>query len=236
MLCQGRACEVSVFLPLTIGQNPDKIGIKGREKTMALLMVHLLVAQRWAAAHEQYRGCPEFYLGAISPDAIHVRDKDDKSHKNEIHLNNWTVAHPEDVLEYWRTRRTPFDIGYGVHVLTDAQWVPRFRSAFPQMIHADGKVDVATYYNDTFITDYGLYHDCEGVRLFDLVERATAPSDHPLLTQYELQQWQRQMVAAYRGECPKHEPVRWIDREFVDAFIDDSQELLNKIWGRHEHE
>ena len=36
---------------------------------MALLMVHLLAAERWAQKHEEYRNCPDFYLGAISPDA-----------------------------------------------------------------------------------------------------------------------------------------------------------------------
>ena len=68
---------------------------------MALTMVHLLVAARWAEGYPTYADCPEFYLGAISPDAIHIRDKDDKSHKNEIHLNNWVNPHPEDVIDYW---------------------------------------------------------------------------------------------------------------------------------------
>ena len=44
---------------------------------MALTMVHLLVADRWAAEHPAYMDSPEYYLGAVSPDAIHIRDKDD---------------------------------------------------------------------------------------------------------------------------------------------------------------
>ena len=101
---------------------------------MALTMVHLLAADRWAQGRPAYRDCPEFYYGAISPDAVHVRDGYDKSHKNEIHLNNWCELHEDDVLNYWHRRFTPFDVGYGVHVLTDAQWVPRYKQCLPGLL------------------------------------------------------------------------------------------------------
>lgn len=203
---------------------------------MALLTTHLLVARRWAQRHPEFENCPEFYLGAISPDAIHIRDGNDKSHKNEIHLNNWTSLHEEDVLCYWRKRSKPFDAGYGVHVLTDAQWVPRFRSAFPQLVLADGKLDVNAYYNDTFVTDYALYRECGGEKLFDLVFRGRAPEDHPLLTKDEIEAWKVQMTEAYRGECPKKAPVRFIDRAFVLRFVEQCQPLLDEVWRRHEDE
>ena len=54
---------------------------------MALSMVHLLLARSWARGHKAYLECPEFYLGAISPDAMHVRFHDDKSRKDEFHLS-----------------------------------------------------------------------------------------------------------------------------------------------------
>lgn len=203
---------------------------------MALLMVHLLAARRWAEGHAEYVDCPEFYLGAISPDAIHVRDHDDKSHKNEIHLNNWFCPHPDEVIAYWREHHAPFDIGYGIHVLTDAQWVPRYRARLPQILLPDGKVNVQIYYNDTFVTDFQLYRDQGGARLFDLVERGQAPQDHPLLTHYELDEWRKMMVASYRGECPKHGPARYIDRAYVESFLSDCQELFEETYGRYLHE
>ena len=203
---------------------------------MALLMVHLLAAQRWARTRSEFCDCPEFYLGTISPDAIHVRDHDDKSHKNEIHLNNWMSPHPDDVLSYWRAHHTPFDIGYGIHVLTDAQWVPRFRARVPEVLLPDGKVNTDIYYNDTFVTDFGLYRDCGGRELFGMVEQGRAPADHPLLTHYELDEWRKMMVDSYRGECPKHEPVRYIGREYVERFLDDCQALFDETYWRFEHE
>ena len=80
--------------------------------------------------HEAYLECPEFYLGAISPDAMHVRFHNDKSHKDEFHLGNWGSVHVERVHEYWREHFTPFDVGYGVHALTDGYWVPSVKGDF----------------------------------------------------------------------------------------------------------
>ena len=200
---------------------------------MALQMVHLLVAREWAQAHDAYKDCPEFYLGAISPDAIHIRDGNDKSRKNEFHLYNWTSPDVDKVLEYWKEHFTPFDIGYGIHVLTDAQWVPRFRSRLTQLIYPDGKLDTATYYNDTYVTDFELYRDCGGCGLFDIVERACSPEDHPLLTKAEFDAWREDMLRMYRGECPKNDPVKYITRAYVGEFVRDAQAMLQEVYARH---
>ena len=199
---------------------------------MALQMVHLLIAREWAQAHDEYRNCPEYYLGAISPDAIHIRDGNDKSRKDEFHLYNWKEPHVENVLEYWQEYHSPFDIGFGIHVLTDAQWVPRYRSRIPQLVYPDGKIDIATYYNDTYVTDFELYRDCGGRELFDLIERGQAPENHPLLTRVEFEQWKRDMLICYRGECPKNDPVKYIDRAYIEEFVRDAQAMLNEVYGR----
>lgn len=200
---------------------------------MALQMVHLLVAREWAQAHDAYRDCPEFYLGAISPDAIHIRDGNDKSRKNEFHFNNWTSPDVDKVLEYWKEHSTPFDIGYGIHVLTDAQWVPRFRSRLTQLIYPDGKLDTTTYYNDTYVTDFELYRDCGGKELFDTIERACPPDDHPLLTAAEFDAWRKDMLEMYRGECPKNDPVKYVTRQYVEEFVHDAQAMLRDVFGTH---
>lgn len=200
---------------------------------MALTMVHLLAADRWAQGHPEYRECPEFFLGALSPDAIHVRDHDDKSHKDEIHLYNWRSPHPQPVIDYWHARSAPFDIGYGVHVLTDAQWVPRYAALLPGLFRADGKLDTDIYYNDCFQTDFAFYNEEPRLRaLMALVAKADVPEDHPLLTRDELDQWRRDIAAAYRGACRFHDPVKNIDAAFVRAFIDDSTALIDAVYAR----
>ena len=200
---------------------------------MALQMVHLLVAREWAQAHDEYRDCPEYYLGAISPDAIHIRDGNDKSRKDEFHLYNWKEPHVDNVIDYWRGHHSPFDIGFGIHVLTDAQWVPRYRSRNPQLVYPDGKIDIATYYNDTYVTDFELYRECGGKKLFNLIERGKAPENHPLLTQGEFEQWKRDMLECYRGQCPKSDPVKYITRAYIDDFAADAQALLNEVYNRY---
>lgn len=201
---------------------------------MALTMVHLLAADRWARGHEEYLQDPGFFYGAISPDAIHVRDGNDKSHKNEIHLMNWNSPHPEEVLAYWERHAAPFDIGYGVHVLTDGQWVPRFKARLPGMMRPDGKLNTDIYYNDTFVTDFRLYHANPRLgEVLRLIEIADTPDDHPLLTAYELSRWRTMILDTYRGECPAHEHVRFVDEEYVMSFVDDCIGLIDDVFGKY---
>lgn len=198
---------------------------------MALTMVHLLTADVWASRHAQYRDCPEFYYGVVSPDAIHVRDGYDKSHKNEIHLNNWGTPHPEDVVAYWREHRTPFDVGYGIHVLTDAQWVPRYRRLLPGLFKPDGKLDVERYYIDTFVTDFRLLNSNPRAKaLLALLERAQTPDDHPLLTAYEFATWREMILTAYRGSCPRSGEVRYIDEDYVQSFAEACLPFLDEVF------
>ena len=200
---------------------------------MALIMVHLLAGDRWAQRHPAYLDCPEFYYGVISPDAIHIRDGNDKSHKDEIHLHNWGRPHPDEVVDYWRKHRTPFDIGYGVHVLTDAQWVPRYRERLPGILKPDGKLDTDIYYNDTFVTDFRLFHKIPRLaELLDMVEAAEPAADHPLLTADEFDQWRRMIAKAYRGECPKNGPVRFVDEAYVLEFVDDCVSMIDDVYAQ----
>ena len=199
---------------------------------MALTMVHLLAADRWAAGHPEFAECPEFYLGVISPDAIHIRDHDDKSRKDLFHLYNWQAPHPEKVVEYWRDWRSPFDIGYGVHVLTDCQWVPRFKARLRGMFRPDGKLNTDIYYNDTFVTDFKMYRESPRLQaLLTMIERARLPLDHPLLTRDEFDAWRRLILEAYRGECPRHDPVRFIDVDYVRSFVVDCIPMIDRVFA-----
>ena len=200
---------------------------------MAYMMVHLLVARRWAERHAQYRDNPDFLYGAISPDAIHVRDGNDKSHKNVIHLNNWGTFHEKDVLDYWRARSSPFDVGYGVHVLTDAQWVPRYKKRLRGLFREDGSLDIDFYFRENIATDFALRDELpDAETLLGLVERGETPEDHPLLTAYEISRWRELMVEAYRGECPKPGLSRFVTPAYVHEFVEDSLALIDEVYGK----
>ena len=200
---------------------------------MALPMVHLLAAWAWAQDKPELRENPDYYLGAISPDAIHIRDGGDKSRKDEFHLHNWRRPAPDEVLAYWMEHFTPFDLGYGIHVLLDGQWAVGFRRCFPEMLLPNGKPDPKIYYNDTCITDFELYHTSKLTPfLMDMVMRGRAPEDHPLLTRREFELWRRDTMAFYDRACPMSDPVRYIDRKYVEAFLRDCTEMMTETYER----
>ncbi len=200
---------------------------------MAYMMVHLLVARRWAEGHPEFLESPEFYYGAIAPDAIHVRDGNDKSHKNEIHLNNWGRLHEQDVIDYWHERLSPFDVGYGVHVLTDAQWVPRYEERLRGLFKPNGKLDIDLYFLENITTDFALRDRTPWIgHLLDLIDAAETPGDHPLLTAYEIGRWREMMVEAYRNPCPKEHASRFVTPEYVLEFVEDSLALINRVYGK----
>lgn len=204
---------------------------------MALTMVHLLVAEKWAQAHPEMHACPEFYLGSISPDAIHVRYKSDKSRKNEFHLNNWVTPNPEDVIAYWKDYKTPFDIGYGVHVLTDAQWVPRCKTRLKDMYFENGLLNTDIYYNDTFVTDFAL-HGCTpwAKKVFGMMACAVPSNNHPYLTEEEFDIWRSDIIKTYEGKCPMNKPVKFVTESYVMDFVKDSIAFIEETYRRAFHD
>ena len=202
---------------------------------MALPMVHLLAAYRWAQDRPAYAACPEFYLGTVSPDAIHIRDGNDKSRKNEFHLNNWRTPDADAVEEYWKTHFTPFDVGYGIHVLLDGHWAVGFRRDFPQMLFPSGKPDPEIYYNDTFTSDYRTYHESPLTPFFiEMLSTAKAPADHPLLTAQEIDAWRQWTLDFYINKKPSGNPVRFITPEYINAFLEKIPDVFSEVYERME--
>lgn len=200
---------------------------------MALPMVHLLAAQIWAQDKPELKSNPDYYLGTISPDAIHIRDGNDKSHKNEIHLNNWRSPDPDRVFQYWKEHHTPFDIGYGVHLLIDGQWAVRFRERLKGMLLPDGRPNPDIYYNDTCVTDFRFYNESgETQFLMDMVRQGNAPESHPMLTKHEFDEWQKEIFAFYQRPCPKNDPVRFVTMEYVEAFLRECMKMIDDTYGR----
>ena len=200
---------------------------------MALPIVHLLAAQSWAKDKPALAQCPEFYLGAISPDGIHIRDGKDKSRKNEIHLGNWGALHPERVYEYWTEHFSPFDIGYGIHVLTDAFWGPMLRRQLPELLSPEGRVRTDIYYSDTQRTDFDLLaHVAEAADILDLIARAEVPQAHPLLTKEELGAWRATVLEYYRRPCPVNAPAVYVTEAYVQEFLRQARPFLCDITRR----
>lgn len=200
---------------------------------MALPMVHLIAARRFAQDKSGLFGNADYYFGAIAPDSIHIRDGNDKSHKDYVHLGNWRRPQPENVVAYWQEHFTPFDIGYGIHVLLDGQWACGFRRDFPEMLIEGRKPDPAIYYNDTCRCDFEFYEKLpERAELFALVARGCAPEDHPYLTRAEFDGYRASIMKFYDRECPMKSPNRFITTEYIRGFLDRCTDMMQDCYER----
>ena len=63
-----------------------------------------------------------------------------------------------------------------------------------------------------------------------MLEIAEAPEDHPLMTAHEFDAWRGVILDAYRGECPQHDPVKFITERYVRDFAADSLALIDEIF------
>ena len=95
---------------------------------MPLPMVHLSVAHGLIEDHG-YPDCPDFYLGSIVPDAIHMRPGTNGQDKRTVHLrgeNGLDLDRLRALLGDGDEERSEearaFLLGYAAHVLTDVLW------------------------------------------------------------------------------------------------------------------
>lgn len=203
---------------------------------MALPMAHLLAAYDWARDREELLNCPEYYLGAIAPDAVHVRDGGDKSRKDDVHLNNWRRPNEEAVARFWRDHQTPFEIGYGIHVLLDGHWANSFRRDFPQILNENGRPIPELYYHDAFSVDREFYLTSELTPFFmDMLNRANAPKELIIppdekLTGKEFLQWRSDTIGYYIDPPMRAGTPKYITTEYTRLFIDRCGEIFTRVW------
>lgn len=188
---------------------------------MAFPMVHLLIADQWAQDKPELRECPAYFLGALAPDAIHMREPIKYPHdKNITHLNALPASRfdTHDLLSYWQARRSPFDLGYAIHVLTDVLWVRFYKDTYPTLI-VGGHTDNTRYYPDANRIDARLYAEhAARPRLCALLAQAAAPDDHPLLSKAEIEGWRDRVIESF-GKEPDTNPLKVFSYDDIDRLI-----------------
>lgn len=194
---------------------------------MPLPMVHLLTARRWAMNRAEFWDSPDFYLGAIAPDAIHMRPGVNRDDKRVTHLDVWAGG-PGIALDYLTRRSGAFDVGYCLHILTDFHWVRHVRRTYPQLVGPDDRIIGEIYYPDCDQADEGLYSgSAERPGIWRLLTRASPPQDHPLLTSREIDGWKKRVLEGF-GAKPAR-PARVITFEAVRSFIEAVQPALSGV-------
>lgn len=172
---------------------------------MPYQMMHLLIADAYAVDKPWLSNNADFYLGIIAPDAIHMRagnitDID----KYGTHLKPTGPDGLREVTAYWMEQtRTPFHIGYGVHVITDRLWTRHYPTAFPALMRANGSTITEIYRPDADWVDRTLQSQSPNSdRLLHLLSQAVAPPSHPLLTTAEIDQWRWHVMNEYMPPKP----------------------------------
>lgn len=198
---------------------------------MAYPTLHLLVAAQ-ATSGTALAEEDAYLLGAIAPDAIHMRHGTCTSlGKRETHL----LARGDGVAEseaYLAAHgRAPFHLGYAVHVRTDRLWVRFFKEAYPALILPDGHVDPAAYQPDADWIDRALAAEVlPRTSILFRLARAVPPEDHPLLSAAEIGGWRDRYVALYSAiqAMPPGAPVH-MRLARVQAFMAEAARTLRQM-------
>ena len=202
---------------------------------MPLPMVHLAIAKNLYNAGFKVNSPPQFFLGAISPDAIHMRPNTDHADKRKTHLSsniNWIDM---DEAEYQKhiadfvdenSNKANLDFlrGYGIHILTDMYWSKQVCDRFAEDYRNDPspiQEERWAYYNDTDIMDFMLFQEC-GWRneVWDKLSAAKGADFLDLLSAQEIDAWNERTLHWYdSGESQHKNPVRYITKPVILSFI-----------------
>lgn len=202
---------------------------------MPLPMVHLSVAKKIIEYGFEVKNASQFYLGSISPDAIHMRLNSDRLAKKATHLvvdNEWDGRSEDDffifVHDFIVKNKDNADVdflwGYGIHVLTDRYWINRVHVKFLDDYKKDTKPiqdERMAYYNDTDIIDHILFNEYEWTKEVWLgLQNADCFDFFGLLSSQEIHLWNERTLHWYDGGSRHKNPVKYIHKTDIEDFID----------------
>ena len=211
-------------------------------------MVHISVAKNLIDLGFDLTNAAQFYLGAISPDAIHMRQDTDNFSKYNTHWSIDKIWHEMDEDEYFSfvvdfinknkaEADNNFLWGYGVHILTDMYWNKSTYTKFEE----NYKNDTApiqdkrmAYYNDTDILDQILFNECVWKEdVWTLLQNTNDADFLDLLSAEEINLWRERTLHWYdSGESQHKNPVKYITKADIENFI---RKCSEKIWTNISH-
>ena len=208
---------------------------------MALPMVHLAVAYEIAQRRADITADGSYYLGAISPDAVHMRKQYERQHKAASHftLDKSRTASSERWMEdamkgYSASSKDAFALGYLIHVLTDVLWTEGEGNMIFESYEKDPapvQKQMEAYYHDTDVIDLLLYaNEPWRAQVFAELEHVAASAFGELVTIEECDAWRTRTVRWYpEHDLSAYQPLRYTSLEKVRSFIQRAAEQLADI-------
>ncbi len=194
---------------------------------MPLPMIHLSTAVKINIL--QRLKSPEFYLGSISPDAVHMRSgfvREDKirSHCNARELTAIGELGPLCIMiEKSTGKEREFLLGYLVHILTDLLWENTILKMYGERYEADPSPIQDRrmgYYNDTDQLDF-VFYEKENWRteVWEMLTQAKDFAVEGAVNKDEVAAWKYRTLNWYNSGKSQHtNPVKYISYEDLDRF------------------
>ena len=206
---------------------------------MPLPMVHLSVAEN--LKNENVDKTAEYYLGAISPDAVHMREDYKREHKTASHFAIKNVGTAEKLAEFLEILngtqekdRKDFLKGYLVHILTDKLWLDTlYKDIYLknyQLDKAPLQDERMAYYNDTDQIDYMLYEKMPGRKeIFTKLENAKIFGIEGIVRAENVYLWRKRNITWFNKECDHKNPVKYIKYDEVLSFASFAAAEIDKV-------
>ena len=209
---------------------------------MALSMVHLAVAVE-LVRRKDFPNKPEFYLGSIAPDAIHMRSDAGRRDKNVTHLADKSessrIEHSrilDLLLTHWAANEyVPFTEGYSVHLLTDDLWLNHVHTPFVGRLSSQGKEDkiLSLYYNDCDRIDFDIYQTAPWrPKVWQLLSEAKLRDFANLLTAQEIKAWQDRTLFWFDQNGHMGEfKLLYLSHDEIEKFVTIAADEISSIMG-----
>lgn len=194
---------------------------------MPLPMVHLSTAEKINTL--QCLKSPEFYLGSISPDAVHMRAGFVRDDKTRSHCNARVFAAIEELaplcvrIENSAGKEREFLLGYLVHILTDLFWEDTIFKMYGERYEMDPapiQDRRMGYYNDTDQLDFAIYEkESWRPKVWEMLTQAEDFAVEEAVTMDEVAAWKHRTLNWYNSGKSQHtNPIKYISYEDLDGF------------------
>lgn len=191
--------------------------------------IHLLVAEE--VAHRTGLGLSgRCLLGAIAPDAVHMRKNFTRADKYRSHLRSQDgqESWPEALKLLEGNRRDPFVTGYALHVLTDCLWIGGpWRDFAKNLPGGMPKEEIKKiYYRDMNHIDNWLFRQAGSRRLWDALMKAPPTAFPQYVTLGEVSAWRRDRYL-HLIDAQRSQPAGYITLDIARRFITEAGQSLS---------
>ena len=204
---------------------------------MPLPMVHLITACNLQS--EKINKSPEFYLGTIAPDSVHMRENYKREYKTASHFavkNVGTAENLQSLIDMIKESKSQgerdFLSGVLVHCLTDKYWLDTlYIDVFTKRYEADESPlqnNREAYYNDTDRLDFELYEKFpEREMLWRYLADAKAYDVEDRIRKEEAYKWRDRTLGWFSKESEHKNPIKYIKYEDITEFISQAAEKID---------